>query len=49
MTRCNELKKDNDGTSGALPLIMIYVPDSAGKIGDPDWGYTIALQEFTFV
>ncbi len=48
-TRCYELKKDNDGTSGALPLIMSYVPDSNGVIGDPDWGYTLALQEFVFV
>ncbi len=40
-TQCSELKKDNDGVSDRLPLIIQYTDD--GKIDSPDWGYTLAL------
>ena len=40
-TKCSELKKDNDGVSNRLPLIIQYKDD--GKIDSPDWGYTLAL------
>ena len=40
-TKCSELKKDNDGVSDRLPLIIHYTDD--GKIDSPDWGYTLAL------
>jgi hypothetical protein len=47
-TKCKDLKKKNDGLVGRLPLIMSYIPDSNGKIGPPDWGYTLALVGYTF-
>lgn len=47
-TRCRELKKNNDGLAGRLPLIMSYIPDSNGVIGSPDWGYTLALAGYSF-
>jgi hypothetical protein len=47
-TRCRELKKNNDNVAGALPLIMSYIPDSHGDIGQPEWGHTIALTGYSF-
>jgi CheY-like chemotaxis protein len=47
-TACRDLKRNNDGTTGLIPLIMSYVPDNNGKIKSPDWGYTLALSGWSF-
>jgi len=31
-TACRDLKRNNGGTAGKIPLIMSYVPDTNGKI-----------------
>ncbi len=47
-TGCRDVKRNNGGTTGSIPLIMSYVPDSNGKIKSPDWGYTLALSGWSF-
>ena len=48
-TRDKDVKGPNKAVAGTLPLILSYTPDNNGKIGQPDWGYTVALLDYSFM